>query len=76
MANQESGVAEFLEGSINSISQFILDIFVTLGIDVHIETIEGVTICVLCFTVAVIVNCIFDKKDRAIIVSCLKKINR
>lgn len=57
-------VAEFIEGSINSISQIILDTFLTIGVDADIEMIKAVTVVVLAFTVSIAANFIFSKKSK------------
>ena len=64
MDEQSYRVGEFIEGSINSISQFVLDTFLTLGFNADIEIVKAVTVVVGAFTVSIAANFIFSKKSK------------
>jgi hypothetical protein len=57
-------IAEFWERGVNSISQFVLDTFSTLGVDADFEVIKAVTVVVLAFSVSIAANFIFSKKSK------------
>lgn len=57
-------IAEFWERGVNSISQFVLDTFLTIGVDADFEVIKAVTVVVLAFSVSIAANFIFSKKSK------------